>query len=180
LEIIRLGVIEVGHSPEEATAFVERHARVLKEFEINGRITRRVEGSGPNGLLSEDEKTALKDACAEFGSAWKMSYPNRALTPKGHIVVVHVPRFVDKYGICGVLGEEGGEAAHVTDSAARKLVRQMKNPEARHKAHTLHHTARIFTPLLKRGRITPGEAAWTAPPPAPPTPPTDANSQLVR
>ena len=55
-----------------------------------------------------------------------MGYPNRALTPKGHVVVVHVPWFVDKNGICGVLGEDGEEAVHVTDSAARKLVRQMK------------------------------------------------------
>jgi len=123
---------------------------VLKELEIIGRITRRVEGSGPNGLLSEAEKTALKDACAAFDAAWKMSYPNRALTPKGHVVVVHVPWFVDKYGICGVLREDGGEAVHVTDPAAQKLVRQMKNPEVRHKAHALHHTARMFTPLLKR------------------------------
>ena len=77
LEIIRLGIIEAGHSPEEFTAFVERHARVLKELEIIGRITRvttrRVEGTGPNGLLSEAEKTALKDACAAFGAASKMS-----------------------------------------------------------------------------------------------------------
>jgi hypothetical protein len=150
LEIIRLGIIEAGQSPEEFTAFFERHARVLKELEITGRITRRVKGTGPNGLLSEAEKTALKDACAAFGAAWKMSYPNRALTPKGHVVVVHVPWFVDKNGICGVLGEDGGEAVRFTDSAARRQVRQMKNPEARHKVHTLHHTARIFTPLLKR------------------------------
>jgi hypothetical protein len=32
---------------------------VLKELEIIGL----------NGLLSEDEKTALKDACAAFGAA---------------------------------------------------------------------------------------------------------------
>ena len=50
---------------------------MLKELEIIGRITRvttrRVEGTGPNGLLSEAEKTALKDACAAFGAASKMS-----------------------------------------------------------------------------------------------------------
>jgi len=28
-----------------------------------------------------------------------MNYPNRALTPKGHVVVMHVPWFVEKYGI---------------------------------------------------------------------------------
>ena len=42
---------------------------MLKELEIIGRITCRVEGTGLNGLLSEDEKTALKDACAAFGAA---------------------------------------------------------------------------------------------------------------
>jgi hypothetical protein len=59
----------------------------------------------------------------------------------------------------------------------------MKNPEARHKAQTLHHTARVFTPLLKRAilpRATqPRNAPPPAPPPAPPTPLAGANSQLV-
>ena len=153
---------------------------MLKELEIIGRITRRVEGSGPNGLclLSEAEKTALKDACAAFGAAWEMSYPNRALNPKGHVVVLHMPWFVEKHAICDVFEEDGGEAVHVTDSAARKLVRQMKNPEVRHKAHTLHHTARMFTPLLKRVILPRAKRPRTAPPPAPPppTPPADANS----
>ena len=68
----------------------------------------------------------------------------------GHVIVAHVPDFVIMYGICGVFGEDGVEALHVTDSAARRLVRQMRNPEARYKAHALHHTARAFTPLLNR------------------------------
>jgi len=76
--------------------------------------------------------------------AWNASY-NRSLTPKGHIVVAHVPWFVDQCGICGVFGEDGCEALHVLDSPCRKMVRQMRNPEARHEAHTLHHTARSFT-----------------------------------
>ena len=53
------------------------------------------------------------------------------------------PWFVDQYGICGVFGEDGCEALHV-DSLCRKMVRQMRNPEALHKAHTLHRTARSF------------------------------------
>jgi len=52
------------------------------------------------------------------------------------------------YGICGVFGEDGCETLHVLDSLCRKMVRQMRNPEARHKAHTLHHTARSFTPSV--------------------------------
>ena len=105
--------------------------------------TRRVTGSGADGLLSEDEKTELKGACAAFGVAWNAS-SKRPLTLKGHIVVAHVPWFVDQYGICGVFGEDCCEALHVVDSLCRKMARQMRNPEARHKAHTLHRTARSF------------------------------------
>ena len=36
----------------------------------------------------------------------------------------------------------------------RRLVRQIRNPEDRHKAHTLHHTARGFTPKLQREVLT--------------------------
>ena len=53
--------------------------------------------------------------------------------------MAYEPWFVDEYGICGVFGEDGCEALHVLDSLCRKMVRQMRNPEARHKAHTLHH-----------------------------------------
>jgi hypothetical protein len=75
------------------------------------------------------------------------------LTLKGHIAVARVPWFVDEYGICGVFGEGGCEALHVLDSLCRKMVRQMRNPEARrHNAHTLHLTARSFTPVFDRYR----------------------------
>ena len=150
LAFIRRGIVAAGHSAEEAEAFVERHGRVLKELAVVSRITRRVEGTGPGGLLSVQVKTELKAACAAFGSAWTTSYPNRAMTPNGPRYRGARPRLVVMYGICGVFGEDGVEALHVTDSAARRLVRQMRNPEARYKAHALHHTARAFTPLLNR------------------------------
>jgi hypothetical protein len=50
--------------------------------------------------LSVADKTELKLACAAFGLAWTTGYPNRALTPKGHVVVAHLPWFVEMYGIC--------------------------------------------------------------------------------
>ena len=78
----------------------------------------------------------------------------RILTPKGHIVEVHVPWFVDYYGICGVFGEDGAEVVHVVDNLCRRLVRQMCNPEDRHKANILYHTVRAFTPKLQREVLT--------------------------
>ena len=85
------------------------HCCVIAPLALVSDGTRRVTSSGADGLLSEDEKTELKGACAAFGVAWKAAYV-RPLTPKGHIVVAHVPWFVDEYGICGIFGEDGCEA----------------------------------------------------------------------
>ena len=158
--------IKTTYCDTEAADFVDRHSSVIAPLALVSKGTRRVTGSGAGGLLSEDEKIELKGACADFGMAWKARY-YRPLTPKGHIVVAHVPWFVDEYGICGVFGEDGCEALHVSDSLCRNLVRPMRDPEARHKAHTLHHTARSFIPDLdrkpgkhqKRGDVAPGACA---------------------
>ena len=42
----------------------------------------------------------------------------------------------------------------MVDNLCRRLVRQIRNPEDRHKAHTLHHTARGFTPKLQKEVLT--------------------------
>ena len=63
------------------------------------RLTRAVR------MLSADEITELKDACARFGQAWRTGYRD-LLTVKGHVVEVHVPEFAEWYGPCGIQGEE--------------------------------------------------------------------------
>jgi len=88
-------------------------------------------------MLSADEITELKDACARFGQAWRTGYRN-LLTVKGHVVEEHVPEFAELYGTCGIHGEDGVEGLHPQDSLVRRIVRSMRNPEARHKAHTRH------------------------------------------
>ena len=149
LGAIRQGIVAAGYGDADAKDFVHRHTALLKELEVVSRITRRVKGEGESGLLLATERAELKRSCAAFGAAWRESY-RRILTPKAHIVEVHVPWFVDHYGICGVFGEDGAEAVHVVDNLCRRLVRQMRNPEDRHKAHTLHHVARDFTKPLGR------------------------------
>ena len=85
--------IEAIHGDVEAADFVLRHSRVMEPLAVVSSGTRRVTGSGADGLLSEDEKNG--------------------------------------------------------DSFCLQMVRQKRNPEARHKAQTLHHTARSFTPTSR-------------------------------
>lgn len=111
-------------------------------------------------MLSASELMALEKACASFGAAWRKSYSQREkLTPKGHIVEVHVPYYARLYGTCGVFGEDGAEAIHVSDSACRRIVRQMRNPVDRHKAQVLHHLAYALTPPMERQKQKRGPKA---------------------
>ena len=111
-------------------------------------------------MLSASELMALEKACASFGAAWRKSYSQREkLTPKGHVVEVHVPYYARLYGTCGVFGEDGAEAIHVSDSACRRIVRQMRNPVDRHKAQVLHHLAYALTPPMERQKQKRGPKA---------------------
>jgi hypothetical protein len=142
-----------GDTPQvrqECEDFVERHMAVGRPLKVALQLLRRVE------RLNATDQVILKEACAEFGKAWRTSYPDhKILTPKGHLLEVHVPWYCDEFdGWLGLFGEDGLEALHPKDSLCRRLVRQMRNPEARHRAHTLHLAALQNTPGLNREKFT--------------------------
>jgi len=102
-------------------------------------------------MLGASELMELEKARASFGATWRTRYSHRKkLTPKGHTAEVHVPYYARLHGTCGVFGEDGAEATHVSDSACRWIVRQMRNPVDRHKAHMLHHLACASKPPINR------------------------------
>jgi hypothetical protein len=86
---IRKGMMVARYGETEARDFVNRHTVVLKKLAVVSSITRRVKGAGAGDLLSTAERAELKRACAAFEVAWRRTY---------HIVEVHVPWFVDRYG----------------------------------------------------------------------------------
>jgi hypothetical protein len=99
--------VAAGYGDAEAKDFVNKHTAVLKEDEVVSTITRWVDGGEADKCLSAGEQAKLKGACAAFGTAWRANYVDRfgeprMLTPKGHIVEVHVLEFVDMFA-CGVL-----------------------------------------------------------------------------
>ena len=60
-----------------------------------------------------------------------------------------MPGFCDlNDGFLGIFGEGGLEALHPKYSLCIQLVRQMRNPEARHKAHTRHLEAMTSTAVM--------------------------------
>ena len=137
------------HGDVEAADFVQRHSFLITPLALVSNCTRRIKGSGADGLLSEDERTELKHACAVFGVAWKASY-DRPLTPNGHIVVAWCR---GSWTSAASVASSGRMAARRFTCWTRSAVRsygKCATPNPRHQAHTLHHTARSFTPVPDR------------------------------
>jgi uncharacterized membrane protein YgcG len=86
-----------------------------------------------------------------FRDAYRESY-EKLLTPKAHIIEVHVGPIVRRLnGWCGCTGEDGLEALHPWDTRCRLITRAMRDPVARLKATQKHLQAQQFkTPSKKR------------------------------
>ena len=74
------------------------------------------------------------------GLALPKSLVRTRLTPKGHVVEVHLAAFARRYGTIGFFGEDGIEALHPKDTKCRQLTRCIRNPESRGLATTRHLT----------------------------------------
>ena len=145
---ISTAMASAGHKDAECLAFVQRHSAVCAPLGVVAHLTRAVR------MLTGQEKSELKQACSGFAAAWRSSYPNRKqLTVKGHIVERHVPEYAEWHGTCGIFGEDGVEGLHPKDTLVRRLVRTMRNPVARHTAHTLHLRALASTPEVIRQKL---------------------------
>lgn len=82
LEDVRKGMVAAGFGEAEARDFVNTHTAVLKELVVVSRITRRVDGAGAKGCLSEEERTELKRACAAFGAARRANFVDKSSQPR--------------------------------------------------------------------------------------------------
>lgn len=147
-EILKLvsGLISEKLNAAEGAAFYETHARVLRPLAVVSALTRTTE------QLTEEQMVDLEEACAEFGAAYRLSY-EKLLTPKAHIIEVHVGPIVRRlHGWCGCLGEDGLEALHPWDTRCRLIVRSMRNPVAKHEASQVHLAVKKFAEPPKKKR----------------------------
>ena len=152
LEDIRKGMLAARYGGTEARDFVDRHTAVLKELVVVSSITRRVNRAGAGGLLSDAERAELKRACAAFGAAWRESY-RRILTPKAHIVEVHVPLCRPLPRVrCLRRGRRGGAARGGQPVPAPRA--PDSQPRGPPQGAYLHHTVHALTPKLQGEVLT--------------------------
>jgi hypothetical protein len=134
------------------------HSRVLGQLQVVSQFTRAI------GMLSALELNTLEHACTSFGEAFRLSYPSKTLTVKGHIAEKYVAAFARKCGTCGAFGEDDLESWHPWDTRCRLITRAMRNPKARHRANmsNLGIKVRAHVPAPSPATWTSAKAAATA------------------
>ena len=144
LDAIVCAMREESYAEDQCAAFREYHTRILTQLDKIGALSRKVT------MLTDSEIEELSHACETYGAAARASVPDclplpkslvrTRLTPKGHVVEVHLAAFARRYGTIGFFGEDGIEALHPKDTKCRQLTRCIRNPEARGLATTRHLT----------------------------------------
>ena len=131
----------------EANRLIYGHGAVLAPASTISHLTRAAR------KLTDLEQDQLRDAFLAYGVARRTHFPNRKLTPKEILsedTVNGMMAQVVWYGTIGWFGEDGIEALHPYDTRKRQLVQAIRNPEARHRAHSRLLTAARYTDKLVR------------------------------
>ena len=127
--------IKERYGADKADEFFSDYCSTLSHLVVTSRLTRKTD------LLTDAEIIELDVACKGFGSAFRLVDAKRTyedsrhkkgtLTVKGHIVEMHVADYARRFGTIGAFGEDGLEALHPLDTAARLLTRSIRNHESR-------------------------------------------------
>ena len=131
LEIMRRAIAD-RHGNDLADEFFADYCSILAHLVVVNRLTRKTD------LLSDAEIVELDLACKGFGTTFRLvdakrTYPpgsthkKGTLTAKGHVIEKHVIHYARRFGTCGAFGEDGLEALHPLDTAARLLTRSIRN-----------------------------------------------------
>ena len=80
-------------------------------------------------MLTDEEISELDTKYKKFGADFKVAFPGKAQTPKGHWLERHVGGIAKRFGTVGKFGCDGGEATHSQKIAT--LCRSIVIPGAR-------------------------------------------------
>ena len=90
-------------------------------------------------MLTDEEISELDTKYKKFGADFKVAFPGKAQTPKGHWLERHVGGIAKRFGTVGKFGCDGGEATHSQWEKIATLFRSIADPGAR-----LRATKRLF------------------------------------
>lgn len=75
---------------------------------------------------SDEDIDAFESVCKGFTKGWRKCFPDSSITPKMHILEVHVPKVLRFWGCLGIFNEESIERLHHLKKVAMKRVVSLK------------------------------------------------------
>ena len=93
-------------------------------------------------FLSDAEVQALKLRCWELGTWFPKKFPSQNISPKMHMLICHVPEFVEKWKTVGLLSEHGLESIHKDVNAIERIYCTVRDRKERMRLTVGNHQQR--------------------------------------
>ena len=84
----------------------------------------------------------------DFILAWDKAFPGKQYFNKLHFVMMHLPEFVEEYGICGRVSAESHESVHTMMARSKDAMKRMASTKQKYRTLFARATAN-----LKRGIV---------------------------
>lgn len=99
----------------------------------------------------------LKNNCKKFGLLFAQHFSENSVTPKIHILVHHVPEFIEMFRTIGKMSEQGVESTHAQMNKQGRTFVVIRSDEIRmlHQFNRLHisnvcETEEYFQPKKRK------------------------------
>jgi hypothetical protein len=127
LMLLRAALIALEEfSMETIEVFIDKHLKSMEMLCKIGELMRAAR------MLEDSEIEELCTLCETFGQLLRSRLKDsEALTPKTYCLELEIPKIARKFGTVGLLGQDGGEAAHPKWKNAANLSRCITNAKDR-------------------------------------------------
>lgn len=96
-------------------------------------------------FLSDSEVHALCVRCWELGTWFPKKFPKETISPKMHMLICHIPEFVQKWRTVGLLSEHGLESIHKDINSIERIYCTVRESKERMRLVVGNHQQRSST-----------------------------------
>lgn len=93
-----------------------------------------------NRLLNNDEVAQVTTLCHDFGTWYPSTFPAESIPIKLHILIFHVPEFINRWKSLGIFSEQGSESIHAATNSLHRTFCSIRSREKQLGLVYTHHS----------------------------------------